>query len=112
MALSPLPILAVIVCTLVFEGLVFGDTLAEKSFPEFEEVEETCAEGGDGFFAGIECFVAKVVFFLRVIGGVVAFFFNLITFNVPGAPWFIRAVIGTFMTAGIGWSVATFFRGN
>lgn len=109
MAASPIPVLLIIVGTLVFQGMLFGSELAEKSFPTLEKPE---AGDCEGLIDGFVCGVNYVVDFFRVLFGVIAFFFNLITFNVPGAPWFVRAFLGAAMGCAILWSVVTLFRGN
>lgn len=102
MASSPMVVLSVIVLTLVFEGLLFGEELAEASFPSFEQPE------GGGFFDVLDAVLAIV----QAIWGTVVFVFNLVSFNVPGAPWFVRAPIGFILGGGLVWSIATLVRGN
>lgn len=102
MAASPVPILAIIILTLTFEGLLFGSEIADRSFPSYEEPQS------GGFWGALDAVVAVV----QVIWGAVVFFFNLITFNVPGAPWYIRVPIGAMLGGGLVWSLATLIRGN
>lgn len=103
MAPSPVPVLAVIILTISFQALLFGDELAERSFPSFEEPEET-----GGFFGAFDVIAA----ILKTIWGVVVFFTNLLTFNVPGAPTFIRVIVGSIMGGGLIWSIATLIKGT
>lgn len=110
MAASPIAILAIVTLTLTFQAVFFGETIAAKSFPDFQEMDDVCE--GDGFFSGISCAVAKVVFFFKVIGGVIGFFWSLISFEVPGTPWYIRVPLATLLIGSTGWSLATLFRGN
>lgn len=114
-AVSPLPVLIIVVGVLVFQALLFGGELAEKSFPTIKN-EEGTTEDCDSVFGDFGCGVRNVLQsiwnFFRVIGGVIAFFFNLVTFNVPGAPWFVRLVVGSFIGSALVWSVAGLFRGN
>jgi hypothetical protein len=112
MAMNPLPIIAIITATLVFQALIFGEEYAEQSFPNYEEFTSACDDGDDGFFSGIYCIFQQVGYFFRVIVGVVLFLFNLISFNVPGAPWFIRVIVSGILGGGIFWATATLFRGN
>lgn len=102
MAASPVKVLVVAVIVLAFEAMLFGAQLAEQSFPEFEQPDS------GGFFGVIEGLLAVV----DVIWGVVVFIFNLITFNVGGAPWWIRLPVGTVFGGSIVWSIATLIRGN
>lgn len=102
MGTSPLVILAIIALTLVFEGLLFGSEIEDFQLPQFEEPKS------GGFFAVLDALLSIV----QVIWGVVLFFFNLVTFNVPGAPWYIRVPVGTMLTGGLVWSIATLIRGN
>lgn len=112
MALNPLPIIAIITATLIFQALIFGEEYADKSFPEYEEITAACTDNDDSFFSGFACVVQQIGYFFRVVGGVVLFLLNLVSFNVPGAPWFIRVIVGGLMGTGIFWSAATLFRGN
>jgi hypothetical protein len=110
MAQSPIAVLVIIVSTLVFVAMIEGDQLAESLFPNVAEATPACS--GDSFFDGIFCFFEFVVLVFQVVGAAIAFFFNLITFNIDGAPWFVRVLVGTLLGTGILWSCITLFRGN
>lgn len=111
MAASPVAVLSVILCTLAFEGLLFGTELAEKSFPSFDApAERNC--GALQFLCDTADAVAAAFAVIQGIWGVFVFFFNLLTFNIPGAPWFVRLVAGGALGGGIIWSLAGLFRGN
>lgn len=99
---SPVPHLLVMTVVLVFQGVLFGSEIAEESFPEFEE------PSSGGFFGALEALLAVV----QAVWGVVVFVFNLVTFNVPGAPWFIRVPIATYFGGTIVWSLASLIRGS
>ena len=115
MASSPLVVLSIVFLTLAFEGLVFGGEIASQSFPKPEEAPASCGEGDDALSRIANC-ITSVVYGIvntaKVIFGVVAFLFNLITFNVPGAPAYIRFPVGGIIVVGIVWSVAGLIRGN
>lgn len=102
MAPSPVGVLMTVIVTLTFTGLAFGEEIAQDSFPEFEEPE------GGGFWGVLDALTAIV----QAIWGAVVFFFNLITFNIPGAPWWIRVPVGTALTGSLGWSLASLIRGG
>lgn len=95
-------VLAIVLLTVTFEGMIFGQELAERSFPTYEEPQSS------GFFGVLDALLAIV----KVIWGAVVFFFNLITFNVPGAPWWVRLPVGGLIGGGFVWSVATLIRGG
>lgn len=88
---------------LIGEALIFGEELAQRSFPSFEEPTSTTAFGG---------FIEGVVGTVQLIWGGVVFFFNLITFNIPDAPWSIRLALSSILGGSLIWSIATLIRGN
>lgn len=98
MAANPVPVLAVIIIVLVFEAMIGGEELVQESFPDFDE----------GSFGGIDI-LGDII---TGIFGTVAYIFNLITFNVGGAPWFIRVPVGTVLGGALIWSITTLIRGN
>lgn len=102
MASSPVAILSIITLVLVFEGLLFGQQIAAYSFPSFEEPQS------EGFFAVLDSLLAIV----KTIWGTVVFVFNLLTFNIPGAPWFIRIPVAGIMGGGLIWAITELVRGN
>jgi len=85
------------VTVLVFQAVLFGAEYAEAAFPEFEQPE------------GVLDIIQQV---LSAIWGVVEFVFSLVTFNVPGAPFWIRVPIATYFGGTIVWSVASLVRGG
>jgi hypothetical protein len=99
---TAITILAIILVTLTFEGLLFGAEIAEQSFPSFDEPTST------GFFGVLDALLAIV----KAIWGAVVFFFNLLTFNLPGAPWYVRLPVGGLMFGGLVWSIASLVRGG
>ena len=114
MATSPLPFLIIITLTLTFEGLYFGQDLFTNSYPEFKEVNFGACTGNPldvigCWFANIGAIIANIA---AAIFGTVVFFFNLLSFNIPGTPPAIRAILGTIFTGGIIWSIASLIRGN
>lgn len=102
MAKSPALVLAIVLSTMVFMTLLFGEEIAEKSFPTFEQ------PSSGGFFGALDAILA----ILQGIWGVIVFFFNLLTFNIPGAPWYVRVVAGGLLGGGLLWSIAELFRGT
>ena len=99
---NPVPIIAVIMITLTFEGLLFGSELAERSFPSFDQPIS------GGFWGVLDAIIAVV----QVIWGVVVFIFNLVTINVPGAPWWIRLPVAGVLGGGLIWAISELIRGK
>jgi hypothetical protein len=115
MGTSPVIALTIVMLTLTFEGLLFGEELAEKSFPDLIDPAHE-SQDCDGFFDGFVCAIETVLsyignFFIILFGAIV-FIINAITFNVAGAPWFVRVPMGTLMGTMILWPAVTLFRGN
>lgn len=106
-------VLAVVFLTLAFEGLVFGGELASQSFPQPIDSGTACSGTGLDLIANcVFAFFEGVLNVFRVIFGVVAFIWNLITFNVPGAPDYVRYPVGGIIVVGLVWSIAGLIRGN
>lgn len=115
----PIAILVVISLTLGFEGLIFGQDFLASSFPPLLTVNPgSCGPVNNIVDATfwIGCQIGQIVLFVGnvflVIGGVVLFLFNLVSFNVPGAPLFVRFVVGTAIGGTLIWSIAALFRGD
>lgn len=100
--MNPLPILLIIIMTLTFQGLLFGAEIADRVFPTFREPTS------GGFFGVLDAIIAVV----QAVWGVVLFFFSLLFFDVPGAPWWVRVPVGAALTGGLIWSIATLIRGG
>lgn len=114
MAANPIGIIAIIITTLTFTGLLYGNELAANSFPALLDTDYgTCTSSG---LDAIGCYIGKTVAFVLnifiVIYGGAVFLFNLISFNIPGTPWYVRTIIGSVLGGGILWSVVSLLRGN
>lgn len=97
-AKDPTAFLFVIVVFLVFEGVAFGDQIAEESFANYEPDDF----GGWDILGDIVSFIV----------GAATFLFNLLTFNIGDAPWWIRVPVSFVINGGLFWSVLTLIRGN
>lgn len=102
MGVNPVALLAVILLTLTFEGLLFGEEIAERAFPSFEQPTS------GGFFGALEAILAIV----QAVWGGVVFFFELITFDIPGVPWYIRVPVGGILSGGLIYSIILIIRGG
>lgn len=96
--------LTVVMLTFAFQGLLFGNDLYEQSYPDFKPVDfGDCS--GVGALEAIGC-VSYNTFLLVInsvlfIYGTVVLAFNLISFNVPGAPAFARFLIAGIVGGGL-----------
>ena len=112
--------LAIVALTLTFQGLLYGGSLIDASYPALRTVDFDACNDATGWTRGIEifgCYIGNVLLILInavvLIFGTVVFFVNLITFNVPGAPTFVRFLVGATLGASVLWIViATLFRGT
>jgi hypothetical protein len=107
--------LSIVGLTAVFMGLFLGQSLAEQSYPPFFNVNFGSCAGNP--LSVIGCWVSNVgaliINLFIFLYGTVVFFINILTFNVPGAPSWIRTIIGTLMGGTVLWSIATaLFRGS
>lgn len=110
MAQSPIAVLIIVLATLTFEAILFGGPLVEGAAPKFSE--EAAERDCGGFFGAAKCAAESVFNILGMIWGVIVFFFNLVTFNVPGAPLYVRVVLGGAISGALIWSLASLIRGN
>lgn len=99
---NPITILAVVTVFTIFSALVIGTTSEESPIPTFREPE------GSGFFAALDALLS----ILKVIWGVIVFIGKAMTLDIPGAPWFVRLVIGTLTVGGVSWALASMIRGR
>ena len=102
MAPSPIPVFVPVLALLAFMGLLFGEEIGEEGFPSYERPDS-------GGLLGVVEAVGGV---LQMIWDVIVFFFNLVTVNIPGTPWFIRLIVGSIIGGTLTWSIATLIRGN
>lgn len=121
---------------MTFEGLLFGGSIIESSYPEMRNIDfagctddATENDGGQGFFKRgffksitdgtktIGCFVGNffliIANFFAFLYGTVVLIWSLISFNIPGAPGWVRVMLGTMIGGTVLWVVATgLFRGS
>lgn len=119
-SVAPVSILLIAVSVIGFQSLMFGTSLVESSVIASIEYTECTADDdvnriGDAF-KNIACYIGNFFKFLGnvslVIASVVRFFFNALTFNIPGAPIVVRIIVGTAFIGSIGWAIAGLSRGT
>lgn len=102
MAASPVAVLAIIGIYVAFYA-VFGATAT---------TDNPNVNAGDGAIdsdCGLVCGLGDI---LRIIFDFVELLFGALTFNVPGAPAYIRAPITIIIGASLVWSALTLIRGT
>lgn len=114
---APVAILLIAAGVLAFQAVVYADEYATQSIITSVDTPECVGDfsGIVGATALIACRIQQGFLFIvnvfLVIFSVVRFMFNAITFNVPGAPFYVRAMFATFFIGSLGWSIAGMFRG-
>lgn len=97
MQIPVLPLLAVLSCSLAFEGLVYGQAIAEASFPTLSAPTNPL----------------EVLFgVIGIVFGGIVFFLNLLTFNVPDAPTWVRVPFATIFGGGLFFLILGLIRGS
>lgn len=101
MASSPVPVLAIIGIYLVFYALVQGADSVDSGLDDDPGVS-TSGFGGVDILGDI----------IEAIISVVVLIFNGLTFNVDGAPFWVRFPVAVIIIGSLAWSAATLIRGN
>lgn len=115
---GPIALLLIALGTITFQAIIFEEEYAQESFFPTAEIPN-CDVYGDGIAEGIQRIGCQIGAFLTGVGnvflviyGVGVFLANAFTFNIPGAPWYIRVVFTTVFAGGIGIYLASLFRGT
>lgn len=124
--MNPLPLIVIILGTVIFQVLLFGDTLTDAftSLP-FDASFSDCSftpgvipilsdvTAGVGY---IGCLLATLLKFVAntfaFIGNVFKFLYFILTFNIPGAPFLVRFLIGGTYSFAIVWTIVILVRGT
>jgi hypothetical protein len=114
MPLNPLPLVAILLLTYTFTFLLSGDELLAK-FEDQAEAPETPDQADCGaldFVCGITKFIDWVKGLFRPVFAAMGLIWSLVTFDVAGAPIYIRVPLTGFVVVAFSWSIATLIRGN
>jgi hypothetical protein len=110
---GPIAFLLIAVLCIGFESLIFGQELIESSIYVTLSYGD-CQAGSP--LENVGCVILNVFKIIAnvliVFASVIRFFFNALTFNIPGAPLLARVLVGTFFIGGVGWSIANLLRGT
>lgn len=107
MALNPIPVLIVLVVTNVFGGLIAGENVVVK---RFDEISDPTENGDCGFFC-IEA-VEVLAAIIQAVWATFLTIFDFLTFNITGAPAWLRAMIGFPVSGALVWSVVGTVTGS
>lgn len=115
---APISLLLIAVAAIVFQSLIYLEEYSQDSFiPSLETPD--CSVYGPGIAEGIErigCYIGAffltIANFILMIGSVAVFLGNAISFNIPGAPWYVRAMMTVFFAGSVGWALVAMFRGT
>jgi hypothetical protein len=95
---SLIPTFILAIGTMIFIALLAGGEIQGQETPQAGSPPE-----------GIWDTVGQL---LVKIWGTVIFMFSVLSFNVPGAPWYVRVLISTIIVSPILWAVASLIRGR
>lgn len=107
---APIALLFVLAVGFVFQAAMVGDEINEISF----EIDSPTNQSDEGGF--LESFTPDAINMLTAIVGTiwgfVKTFFNFLTFNVPGAPGWIRFIVAMTINGSLAWSIVALIRGG
>lgn len=112
--MNPIPFLLIVVVTIGFEAMLFGEEIAQQSIivplPEIDSCDGL--SGFDAMGCSMVAFLKNIGKGFAVFANVIAFLFNAATFNVPGAPPIVRAIVATLFSGTLAWVIVTQIRGT
>lgn len=111
--MNPIPVLIIVFLTLGFETLLLGDDVNQSVAPYQIHIDTTREDCGNlDVGCGLMNFARPVLGGIAVIVNGIIFVGGLATFNVPGAPDWLRATFGTLVSFSLIWSIITLLRGT
>lgn len=113
--MNPVPLLLVLLLTFAFETAFIGDQVQQTIQPFLWDVsteKEVCDDGLDGIPCSIENSFRPVLKAAATIFNAIIYIGGLATFNVPGAPSWVRATMGTGVTLTLVWCLVELLRGK
>lgn len=107
---APIALLFILAVTFTFQAAFLGEDFNEISF-DIENPRNQTEEGGflESFTPDVLNTLAAII---GTIWGFVKTFFNFLTFNVTGAPTWIRFIVGMTISGSLAWSIAALLRGG
>lgn len=111
-AKAPFAILLLIGVVFAFELMFLGaqetpgpnQEAYDPGASKFDDINNSSDETF-GFVSTVAGLVDAIIDFIKTM-------FDLLTFNIPGAPTVVRFPITVGIVGGLAWSIATLFRGN
>lgn len=110
--MNPIPVLVIIATVLAFETAFLGAAVLEEIKPFQIHVDTTVEDCGAlevGCAIG-NFFRPSVAAIAAIVNGII-FIGALATFNVPGAPTWIRVTLTLVLNFSLIWSIITLLRG-
>ena len=98
---APAAILIIIALTLTFQFVFLSSDYTEESYNIDEPSNNSSFDFDEPGPWNI----------LSAIWNVVTTFVDLLTFNIPGAPLYVRFPVGITITGSLAWSIASLIRG-
>lgn len=107
---APIALLFIIAVSFAFQMAFLGDEINEIEF-EIDNPQNQTED--EGFFSdwtpdSLDALAAII----GTIWGFVKTFFNFLTFNVPGAPTWVRFIVGMTINGSLAWSLVALLRGT
>lgn len=107
---APIALLFILGVGFVFQAAITDDTINQPQF----EINSPTNQSEEGGF--LESFTPDAINMIAAIIGViwsfVKTFFNFLTFNVPGAPGWIRFIVAMTINGSLAWSIVALIRGG
>ena len=103
MGVSPVPVLIIVAIYAVFFAAISSTTSPDEP-DDLSFSSNDCDVGLNNV-----CGLGDILTFVF---NIIQFFFDVLTFNIDGAPFYIRVPIAVAITASVMWSIISLVRGT
>lgn len=111
--MNPMPVLVIVFLTLAFETMLLGSDVGQSVAPyqiHIDTTREDCAPLAVG--CGLMNFARPILAGIAFVVNGLIFIGGLATFQIPGAPLWLRTTFGSLITFSLVWVVITTLRGT